>query len=175
MQFIGMPKPIDISGSILPKPVADWMHTESVQSMYIILPPLLWLDMLVSWVIKSSKSWIWYSIMNSRDKVWAISDFTNHDWIETIPNPGSQTRVTLLLESIYMIPFQARASIVKIPKLRPHSINCGMLYFINDFGTLQVTRYQHMKIPGPLCRFPADIFLMLPIVRYSSEACQLSE
>jgi len=33
MQFIRLPKPIDIAQCVLPEPVADWIDTESVQSI----------------------------------------------------------------------------------------------------------------------------------------------
>jgi hypothetical protein len=41
MQFIRLPKPIDIAERVLPELVADWVDTESVQSINIIVLQLL--------------------------------------------------------------------------------------------------------------------------------------
>ena len=76
----------------------------------------------------------------------------------TISNPGRQQRVTLSLESISTIPFQARASNVEMPKLRQHSSNHGMPGFVNVFGTFQGTWDQADKNPDVLLRCKADIF-----------------
>ena len=75
-----------------------------------------------------------------------------------IPDPGSQQRVTLSLESISTIPFQARASDVKIPKLRQHSFNRGMPGFVTVFGTFLGTWDQPDRKGGALSRYAAAIF-----------------
>ena len=41
MQFIRLPKPMDIAERVLPELVADWTDTESVQSINIIVLQLL--------------------------------------------------------------------------------------------------------------------------------------
>jgi len=56
MQFIRLPKPIDVAERVLPELVADWADTESMQSINIIVLQLLRVNMLVSGVIKWSKS-----------------------------------------------------------------------------------------------------------------------
>jgi len=56
-------------------------------------------------------------------------------WI--ISDPGGQQRVSMSLESICRIPFQAGASDVKTPKLRQHSSNHRIPGFINVLGTFQ--------------------------------------
>ena len=75
-----------------------------------------------------------------------------------IPDPGSQQRVTLSLESISTIPFQARASDVKMPKLRQYSSNRGIPFFINVFGTFRGTGDRPDNKSGELFRCQADIF-----------------
>jgi len=66
--------------------------------------------------------------------------------------------VTLLLESISTIPFQARASDVKMPKLRQHSSNRGMPCFNSVFGTFRGTGNEPDKNPGALFTCAVDIF-----------------
>ena len=56
MQFIRLPKPIDIAESVLPALVADWVDTYSVQSINMIVLQQLEVNMLVSGVIEGSKS-----------------------------------------------------------------------------------------------------------------------
>jgi len=48
MQFIRLPKPIDIAEMELPELVADWVDTESVQSIKMIVLQQLRVNMLVS-------------------------------------------------------------------------------------------------------------------------------
>jgi len=48
MQFIRLPKPIDIAERVLPELVADWVDTESVQSIKMIVLQQLRANMLVS-------------------------------------------------------------------------------------------------------------------------------
>jgi hypothetical protein len=48
MQFIRLPKPIDIAERVLPELVADWVDTESAQSINMIVPKQLQVNMLVS-------------------------------------------------------------------------------------------------------------------------------
>ena len=83
---------------------------------------------------------------------------SNHDLFRIIPDPGSQQRVTLSPESICTIPFQAGANDVKMPKLRQHSSNRGLPYFVNVFGTFRETWDQSDGNPGTLFWCPADIF-----------------
>jgi len=48
MQFIRLPKPIDIAERVLPELVADWVDTESVQSITMIVLEQLRVNTLVS-------------------------------------------------------------------------------------------------------------------------------
>jgi len=75
-----------------------------------------------------------------------------------IHHPGSQRKVTLSLESICTIPFQAGVSVVKMPQLRQHSFNRGMPCLVNVFGTFRGTWDQPDKNPGTLFQCMADIF-----------------
>ena len=56
MQFIRLPKVIDIAERLLPELVADWMNTKSVQNFYISSILKLQVTMSISWVVKWSKS-----------------------------------------------------------------------------------------------------------------------
>ena len=56
MQCIRLPKTIDIAERVLPELVVDWMNTKSVQNIDISFVQKLQVDMLISWVIKGSKS-----------------------------------------------------------------------------------------------------------------------
>jgi len=56
MQFIRLPKAIDIAERVMPEMVADWMNTKSVQNMDISFVQKFQVNMLISWVIKWSKS-----------------------------------------------------------------------------------------------------------------------
>ena len=158
MQFIRLPKLIDIAERVLPELGADWVDTESVQSLNNVLQQL-WVNMLVSWVIEWWKSGMPHqcTFRNFAHQAWAIWDLSNHDLIRTIPDPGSQKRLTLSLESISTIPFQARASNVKMPKLRQHISNRGMPCLINVFGTFRWTWNQPDKNPGALFSWKAEI------------------
>jgi hypothetical protein len=58
--------------------------------------------------------------------------------------------VTLSLESIGTIPFQARASDVKMPQLKQHITNRIMPCCVNVFGTFSGTSYHFDDIPEAL-------------------------
>jgi len=150
MQLIRLPKAIDIAERVLPELVADWADTRSVQSITIFLLQRIRVNMLVSWVIEWSKGWMphRHNLKSFTHGPWAIWDLSNHHSLRIIPDPGSQQRVTLSLQSICTIPFQARTSDLKMPKLRQHSSNCGMPCFVNVFGTFWGTWDQCDKDPG---------------------------
>jgi hypothetical protein len=99
-----------------------------------------------------------HTVRNFIHLALAIRDLSNRDLFQIIPNPGSQMRVSLLLESICTIPFQAGASDVKIPQLRLHSSNCGMPCLINIFGTFPGTWDHPDKNPGAHFCCTATIF-----------------
>jgi len=56
MQFIRLPKAIDIPERVLPELVADCMNTKSVQNIDISFVKKLQVDILISWEIKWSNS-----------------------------------------------------------------------------------------------------------------------
>jgi len=116
-------------------------------------------NMVVSWVIEWSKSWMshWRTFRNFTNWAWAIWDLSNHDLFRIIPDLGSQQRITLSLESICTIPSQARASDVKMSKLRQHSSYRIVPCFVDVFGTIRGTWDQSDDNPGMLFRCPADI------------------
>jgi hypothetical protein len=47
MQFIRLPKPTDIAEKVLAELVADWVDTESMQSINMIVPKQLRVNTLV--------------------------------------------------------------------------------------------------------------------------------
>jgi len=163
MQFIRLPKAIDIAERLLPELVADWMNTKIVQNIDISFVQKLQVNKLISWVVKSSKSWVPHrrTFRNFTHRAWAIWDLSNHDLFWIIPDPGSQKRITLSLESISKIPFQARASDVKIPEWGQQCSNHGMPCLVSIFGTFRATGDQPNKNPGALFRCTAGIFSII--------------
>jgi len=160
MQCIRLPKTIDIAERVLPELVVDWMNTKSVQNIDISFVQKLQVDMLISWVIKGSKSWMPHrcAFRNFTHQIWAIWELSNPDLFQIIPDPGSPKRITLFLESISTVAFQARASDVKIPEWGQHCSNRGMPCLGSIFGTFRRTGDQPKKNPGALFRCTVDIF-----------------
>jgi hypothetical protein len=160
MQFIRLPKAIDIAERVLPELVVDCMNTKSVQNIDFSFIQKLQVNMLILWVIKWSKSWMphWRTFRNFTHWAWAIWDLSNHDLFRIIPNPDSQKRTTLSLESISTVPFQARVSDVKILEWGQHCSNGGMSCLISTFGTFRRTGDQPNKIPGVGYKCTVDIF-----------------
>jgi len=60
MQFIKLPKAIDIAERVLPELIVDWVDTYSVKNIIIIILRQLRVNMLFSWVIEWSKSTMLY-------------------------------------------------------------------------------------------------------------------
>jgi len=133
MQFIRLPKWIDIGQRVLPELVADWVDTKSVQSINISILQQLLVNVLVSWAIKWSKTLMphQWTLRNSTHSACTIWDLSNLDLFQIIPDQGSHQRVTLSPESISKIPCLARTSNVKMPKLRLHSFNSDMSCIVN--------------------------------------------
>jgi len=75
-----------------------------------------------------------------------------------IPDPGSQKRITLSLESISTMPSQDRVSDVKIPEWGKHCSNRGMPCLSSLFGTFRKTGDQPNMNPCAVCRCTVDIF-----------------
>jgi len=87
---------------------------------------------------------------------------SNHGLFRIIPDPGSQKRITLSLESISTIPFQARARDVKIPEWRQHRSNRRMACIVSIFGIFRGSGDHQTKNPGAHCRCTSDIFSNIP-------------
>jgi hypothetical protein len=51
MEFIRLPKPIDIAERAVPELVADWMNTKSVPNIDICFVKKLEVNILICWVI----------------------------------------------------------------------------------------------------------------------------
>jgi len=160
MQFIRLPKKIDIAERVLPELVENWMNTKSVQNIDIGFVQKFQVNMLMSWVIKWSKSWMpqQHTFRNFTNRAWAIWDLSNHDLFWIIPDPGSQKSITLSLESISTIPFQARASDVKIPEWVQHCSNRRMPCIVSIFGTVWWKEDQPNQDAGARFRCTVDIF-----------------
>jgi len=160
MQFITLPNVIDVAERVLAELVADWMNTTSVQNIDNTFVQKIQVNMQISWVSKWSKSWMPHrrTFRNFTHREWAMWDWSNHDLFRMIADPGSHNRITLSLESISTIPFQARAGDVKILEWGQHCSNCGMPCLVSIFGTYHRTGNQPNKTPGALFRCTADIF-----------------
>jgi len=163
MQFIRLPKPIDIAERVLPELVSDWVDTWSVQGINIIVFQQLRVNILASWVIEWSESWMPHrrTFGTFTHWAWAIWDLSNHDLIWVIPGPGSQMSITSSLESTWTIPVQARASDDKMPKMGQRSSKRGMPCFVNVFRTICGTWDQPDRNPGAPFRYLADIFSII--------------
>jgi len=70
MEFIKLPKPIDITGRELQEQVADWMNQGSVQNMNNSFDWKIWVDMLLSQGTEWSKSGMPY--------LCTFRNFTHH-------------------------------------------------------------------------------------------------
>jgi len=160
MQFIRLPKLIDIAERVLPEPVVDWMNTRSVQNITIPFIQKLQVNILISWVIGWSNNGMSHrhTFRNFTNQAWAIWDLSNHDLSWIIPDPGHQKRITLSQECISTIPFQAGTSYVKIPQWGQHCSNHRMPCLVTIFGTFQGTGDQPNKKTGIHFRCTADIF-----------------
>jgi len=161
MQFIRLPKEIDIAERVLPELVAYWMNTNSVQNIDTSFVQKIQVNMLIWWVVKWSKSLMPHrcTFRNFTHWAWAIWDLSYHDLFWIIPDTGSRKRIPLSLESISTIPFQAKASDVKILEWGQHCSNHGMPCFVSIFGTFRTKGDQPNKNPEALCMCTADIFL----------------
>jgi hypothetical protein len=80
---------------------------------------------------------------------------------QIISDPGGEQRATLSLESMSTIPFQARARDVNIAKLREHSLNRRIPYFVTVFGPFRERGDQPDKNPERLCTWVAVIILSI--------------
>jgi hypothetical protein len=89
-------------------------------------------------------------------KCFLLMDLSIHDLFRIIPDPGGEKRMTLSPDSISTVPFQLRASDVKIPEWEQHCSNCGMPCLVSIFGTFRRTEDQPNKNPGMLCRCMVD-------------------
>jgi len=173
MQFIRLPKLIDIVERVVPELVSDWMNSNSIHNITICFVQQDQANMLISWVIKWSKSGMphWHSYVNFTHSIWDISDFSKHDLFQTIPGPGTHKRTSLSLEYISSVPFQAWTSYVKIPEWGEHSSNRRMQCLISIFHTFWVTDNQPKRIQACSWGVWQLSFGILLIVRFNFQAC----
>jgi len=159
MQFIRLPKPIDSAERVLPELVFELMNIKSVQNIDICFIQKLWVNMLISWVIKWWKCGMphWHMYRHSTHRARAIWDLSNHriSWI--IAHQCRQTRITLSGESICTIESRVGTSNVKIPEWGQHCFNHRMPYLVNILGTFRGTSDQPNEDPGAQFMCPADI------------------
>ena len=159
MQFIWLPRPLDIAELVLSELVSDSINTKSVQKINIRLIQRLRVIMLISWVIERSKSGMPHgrTFRNCTHRACAIWDLSNHDSLWIIPDPGPQMRISFPVESISTIPFQAGTSYVTIPEWGQHSPNRALPCLISICGTFRRTGDQPNENPRVHFRCPADI------------------
>jgi len=74
MQFIRLPKAIDIAERVLPQLIADWTNTKSVQNIDMSFVQKLQVNMLITWGINWSKSSMPHrrTFRNFKHQAWAI-------------------------------------------------------------------------------------------------------
>jgi len=161
MQFIGLPKAIDIAERVLPELVADCINTKRVQNINISVIQTLQVNLLTSWVIKWSKRRMPHRriFSNFTNQAGAIWDLSRHKMLRMIPNLGSQMRVTFSSESIHTIPFRPGARYLKIPEWGQHCFNRGMRWLVSIIGTFRGTGDQPNNDPGARFRCAAAIVL----------------
>jgi len=149
MQCIRLPKSTDIAERVLPESVSGWMNTKSVQNIDDSFVQNLQGDSLIAWVLGWSKCGMPHqpTFTNFTHWAWAIWDLSNNCFFWIIPDPGCHKRITLSLESIIKIPFEAVTSNVKIPEWGQPSSNCGMPWLLRISGTCQGTRDQPNEMP----------------------------
>jgi len=114
---------------------------------------------MISWVIEWLKR-----VMSHRRTfrtcthwAWAIWDMSKYDLFWIIHDPGCQKRITLSLESIIKIPFEAGTGYVKIPEWRQHGTNRRMPCLVSILGTFWGTWNQPNDSAGAICRCMTDI------------------
>jgi hypothetical protein len=140
------------------------MNTNSVQIIDSTVIQTIQVNTHFFCVIEGSKCWThhWCGMWNCTDQAWAIWDLSNRNLLWIILYPGSQKRITLSVESISTMPFQARGRDVKIPEWGQHCRNCGMPFLVSIFGTIWRRGDQPNKNPGVLFRWTADIISNIP-------------
>jgi len=160
MQFIRLPKLIDITARELAELVADWMNMKSVENIIISFIQKLKVIMPIAWVIESSKYWMhhWFTGRNFTHQAWTIPARSNHDMFWIIPNPGRQMRITLSLEFISKIPFEDGTSYVKRLEWGQQRSNHGTRCLVSNLDTLWGTWDQPNENPEALHSCTADMF-----------------
>jgi hypothetical protein len=151
------------------------MNMKSVQNINISYVQKLWVNMVISWIIECSTSWMPHqrTFRNSTHQAWAIWYSGNHNLFWIIPDPVCQKRITFYLESICTIPFQAGTSDVKIPEWGQHCATSGMPCFVRILAPVGVHGISATTIHALVLGICWICFRMLPIVRYSGHACWL--
>jgi len=163
MQFIRLPKAMDIAERVLPELVSDWMNTKILQIIDIRLIQSFRVNILISWVIKWSKSGMTHrrTFTKFTHRAWAIRDMSNHDLFQIIPNPGHQKQISLSVESISTMPCQVGTRYVKILECGHNISNREMPCLVRLFGTFRGTRHRTNENPAGLFWCPPDIFSII--------------
>jgi len=91
----------------------------------------LWVNLLSSWVIICSKSWMsdWRIFTYLTHLSWAISNLSNHNMFGIIPDPGSQYRIKLSLESISTLCQDTGVGIALVPTTEYHASSGFLAHF----------------------------------------------
>jgi len=173
MQFNTLPKQIHNVEKVLPDLVADWVNTRSVQRINNSFLQKRGVYMPIFSVIELLKSWMCYqhTIWNFTSWAWTIWHWSYHPLFWIIPNPGSQKRITLSLESISSITFQARTvmSIFLSGDSTVATILChASSVFFAPFGGHGISL---MWIQAHFLGLQLTSFCILPLVRNSGQAC----
>jgi len=149
------------SESILQSSRGGWEHLEVLRStrkgyrsVWVVC---IWFP---DWITFCWWSWMphQYTFSYCTHRVWTIWDLSNHVLFLIIADPCSQKRITLTLESISTIPFQARVSYVKISEYRQHRANRGMWCLVSLFGLSWGILDQPNLNPGRLLKCVENMF-----------------
>jgi len=173
MKFIRMPKAIYIAERVLPELLADWMNTKSVQNINITFVQKLRVNILICLFIKWSISGMSHrrTFTNFTYRAWTIWDYSNHDLFGIIPNPGCQTKITVSLESVGRMRFQAGTSYVKIREWGQHGSNRRMPCPVTILGSVWGQGISETRIQARFLVVQWIFFQISPIVRCSSQGC----
>jgi hypothetical protein len=137
------------------------MNIKTVQNIKISFVQKLWVNMLISWVIRWVKSWMPHqsSFRNLSHRAWALWDLSNHDAFWIIPYPDSQKRITVSLQSISTIPFK-----VKDGLCQDSAIGTAWIHLQNAMHCRYICTFQGIwnlpnEHPGTAFMCTADMFL----------------
>jgi hypothetical protein len=173
MQLIRLSKPINIAEIVGPKLGSDGMNMKSMQNVYICVVQKHYANMVISWVIECSTGEMLPQRTSRNFTQWPCSPgyLMNHYLVRIFPNPGSQKRITLPVESVFTNLFDARNCYIKNVQWWQHSFNCWMPFLDNSIATTWSIGDQPNKSASGLFIYTVNLHLKLPTVKFSGQGC----